>query len=27
MRRLTAILVIWLSLLGVAMPVLACSMG
>jgi hypothetical protein len=27
MRRLTAILAIWLSLLGVAMPVLACSMG
>jgi hypothetical protein len=27
MRRLTAILVFWLSLLGVAMPVLACSMG
>jgi hypothetical protein len=27
MRRLTAIWAIWLSLLGVAMPVLACSMG
>jgi hypothetical protein len=27
MRRLTAIAAIWLSLLGVAMPVLACSMG
>lgn len=27
MRRLTAILTIWLSLLGVAMPVLACSAG
>jgi hypothetical protein len=27
MRRLTAILAIWLSLVGVAMPVLACSMG
>ena len=27
MRRLTTILAIWLSLLGVAMPVLACSMG
>jgi hypothetical protein len=27
MRRLTAILAIWLSLLGVAVPVLACSMG
>jgi hypothetical protein len=27
MRRLTAILAIWLSLVGVAMPALACSMG
>jgi hypothetical protein len=27
MRRLSATLAIWLSLLGVAMPVLACSMG
>jgi hypothetical protein len=27
MRRLSVILAIWLSLLGVAMPVLACSMG
>jgi len=27
MRRLTAIAAIWLSLVGVAMPVLACSMG
>jgi hypothetical protein len=27
MRRLTSILAIWLSLVGVAMPVLACSMG
>jgi hypothetical protein len=27
MRRVTAILAVWLSLLGVAMPVLACSMG
>jgi len=27
MRRLTAILAIWLGLLGVAVPVLACSMG
>lgn len=27
MRRLTAILAIWLSLVGVVMPVLACSMG
>lgn len=27
MRRLTAILAIWLSLLGVSMPVLACTMG
>lgn len=27
LRRLTAILAIWVSLLGVAMPVLACSAG
>jgi hypothetical protein len=27
MRRLTVILAVWLSLLGVAMPVLACAMG
>ena len=27
MHRLTAILAIWLSLFGVAMPALACSMG
>ena len=27
MRRLTAILAIWLSLVAVPMPVLACSMG
>jgi hypothetical protein len=27
MRRVTAIFAIWVSLLGVAMPVLACAMG
>jgi hypothetical protein len=27
MRRLSAILAVWLSLLGVAMPALACSAG